>query len=107
MADTPFAAKLVKSSPEGSLDNSVTLQKSGMLFARGVGFTKWEAIGRQLFSVNDSITWWIADWLVYGEKTFQGRYREAIQRTSLNYQTLRNYVWVARAGLLAPESGGA
>jgi hypothetical protein len=34
--------------------------------------------------------------VAYGERTFQDRYRDAVQRTSLNYQTLRNYVWVAR-----------
>jgi hypothetical protein len=79
-----------------ALDNSVLLRKSGLLFARGVEFSKWETIGRQLLSVNESTTWWIADWIAYGEKTFQDRYREAVQRTSLNYQTLRNYVWVAR-----------
>ena len=35
-------------------------------------------------------------WLVYGESQFKDRYEEAIRRTSLNYQTLRNYTWVAR-----------
>jgi hypothetical protein len=79
-----------------ALDNSVLLRKSGLLLARGIGFGKWEAIGQQLLSVNESTTWWIADWIAYGELTFQDRYREAVQRTSLNYQTLRNYVWVAR-----------
>jgi hypothetical protein len=47
-------------------------------------------------SLADSATWWIADWLVYGESTFLDRYQEAIKRTSLSYQTLRNYTWVAR-----------
>jgi hypothetical protein len=27
---------------------------------------------------------------------FSGRYREAIEQTSLDYQTLRNYAWVAK-----------
>jgi hypothetical protein len=55
-----------------------------------------EDIGRQIISVANSSTWWIADWLVYGESRFKDRYLEAIAETSLNYQTLRNYAWVAR-----------
>jgi hypothetical protein len=94
--ELPGEDPLVKPSSPGALDNSVLLRKSGLLFARGVGFNKWEAIGQQLLSVTESTTWWIADWIAYGEQTFQDRYREAVQRTSLNYQTLRNYVWVAR-----------
>ena len=78
------------------LDGPVRLDRSGLRFSRVVSFQKWELIGRQLLAISDSSTWWIADWLVYGESTFQERYPEAIRQTSLNYQTLRNYVWVAR-----------
>lgn len=56
----------------------------------------WESLGADLLSFADSSAWWIADWLVYGESTFQDRYVEAVKRTSLSYQTLRNYTWVAR-----------
>ena len=56
----------------------------------------WEQAGSRLFAFRDSSTWWIADWLVYGEHAFQDRYAEAIKRTALSYQTLRNYTWVAR-----------
>ena len=47
-------------------------------------------------SFTDSASWWVADWLAYGESQFKDRYDEAIRRTSLSYQTLRNYAWVAR-----------
>lgn len=75
---------------------SVVPRSSGLIFSQKVSFGTWELIGEQLFSLADSTTWWIADWLAYGESSFQDRYREAISRTSLKYQTLRNYVWVAR-----------
>jgi hypothetical protein len=76
--------------------NSVQLQRSSMVFTAKVSLDTWEQIGRQLLSFSDSVSWWIADWLVYGESEFQDRYEEAIKRTSLSYQTLRNYTWVAR-----------
>jgi hypothetical protein len=34
--------------------------------------------------------------LVYDEAAYHGSYRDAIAQTSLDYQTLRNYAWVAR-----------
>ncbi len=55
-----------------------------------------ERVGANLFTFANSTAWWIADWLVYGESTFHGRYEAAIERTPLSYQTLRNYTWVAR-----------
>lgn len=74
----------------------VELRRSGLLFTSKQSFSMWEQTGAKLFSYADSSTWWIADWLVYGESEFHDRYEEAINRTSLSYQTLRNYAWVAR-----------
>jgi hypothetical protein len=79
-----------------ALDGSVIVRKSGLVFSRVVPYRKWEMIGQQLLAVANSSTWWIADWLAYGESAYQGRYQEAAQKTSLKYQTLRNYAWVAR-----------
>ncbi|MFI9833550.1 LmbU family transcriptional regulator [Streptomyces sp. NPDC051913] len=89
-----MAATGVARRPRGS---GVQLHKSGLLFTAKHSFSTWEELGTELFSLADSSTWWIADWLVYGESVFHDRYEEAIRRTSLSYQTLRNYTWVARA----------
>lgn len=78
------------------LGSGVQLHKSGLLFVGKQSFSVWEQTGAKLFSYADSSTWWIADWLAYGESEFQDRYEEAIKQTSLSYQTLRNYAWVAR-----------
>lgn len=43
-----------------------------------------------------SSAWCLGDWLAYGQAAFSGRYRDALGQTSLDYQTLRNYAWVAR-----------
>lgn len=95
-AKLPGTDPLITPSALSRLDGSVILRKSGLLFARGVAFDRWEVIGQQLLSVTDSTSWWLADWIAYGERIYQDRYREAIQSTSLSYQTLRNYVWIAR-----------
>lgn len=62
----------------------------------GLTFESWRHIGRNLKMINNSSAWWLGDWLVYGESRFPGRYRVVIEETALDYQTLRNYAWVAR-----------
>jgi hypothetical protein len=78
------------------ISKSVMLRKSGLEFHQSLSFQDWELAGQQILKFMDSSAWWVADWLAYGEASFSDRYREAIQRTSLNYQTLRNYAWIAR-----------
>jgi len=56
----------------------------------------WQHIGQQIFLITDSTAWWLGDWLIFGEDKFPDRYQEAVSRTALNYQTLRNYAWIAR-----------
>lgn len=77
------------------LDN-VLLPKSGLQLPRQLPFDAWLEVGRRLSAVASSSAWCLGDWLVYGEAAFTGRYRDAIERTALDYQTLRNYAWVAR-----------
>lgn len=73
------------------------VQKSGMIFPQNLSERSWERIGTSLRELTNSSAWWLADWLIFGESTYgQRRYREAIERTGLDYQTLRNYAWVAR-----------
>ncbi|WP_262699306.1 MULTISPECIES: LmbU family transcriptional regulator [Streptomyces] len=74
-----------------------TVQKSGMVFPRNLSERSWEQIGASLRELVNSSAWWLADWLIYGEVTYGWRrYKEAVERTGLDYQTLRNYAWVAR-----------
>ncbi|MFE9453864.1 LmbU family transcriptional regulator [Streptomyces sp. NPDC006739] len=74
-----------------------TVQKSGMILPKDLSERSWERIGASLRELTNSSAWWLADWLIYGEATYGWRrYKEAIERTGLDYQTLRNYAWVAR-----------
>lgn len=73
------------------------VQKSGMIFPQNLSERSWERIGTNLRELVNSSAWWLADWLIYGEAAYGWRrYKEAIERTGLDYQTLRNYAWVAR-----------
>ncbi|MFI6339590.1 LmbU family transcriptional regulator [Streptomyces sp. NPDC050535] len=73
------------------------VQKTGMIFPQNLSERSWERIGSSLRELTNSSAWWLGDWLTFGEAAYGWRrYREAIDRTGLDYQTLRNYAWVAR-----------
>lgn len=74
----------------------VVLPGRGLRLPRQLPFEKWLRVGRQLADIYSSSAWCLGDWLAYGQAAWPGRYRAAIERTSLDYQTLRNYAWVAR-----------
>ncbi|WP_406120425.1 LmbU family transcriptional regulator [Streptomyces canus] len=73
-----------------------TIPKTGLEFPRNMPFARWLDVGRHLAGAASSSAWCLGDWLNYGEVSYNGRYREAIEQSSLDYQTLRNYAWVTR-----------
>jgi hypothetical protein len=74
------------------------LTKRTALFLPGdMTLAEWKRVGEHIVVLADSSTWWLGDWLVYGQRRHPDRYRRAISETSLDYQTLRNYAWVAAA----------
>jgi hypothetical protein len=73
-----------------------SVTRSGLKITRRLSFDDWLHIGKRLSALNTSSAWCLGDWLAYGMEEFAGRYQEAIEQTGLDYQTLRNYVWVAK-----------
>ena len=47
-------------------------------------------------TIADSSAWCLGDWVVFGASRYSDRYLRAIEQAGLEYQTLRNYAWVAR-----------
>ncbi|HEY6890194.1 MAG TPA: LmbU family transcriptional regulator [Solirubrobacter sp.] len=60
-------------------------------------FEDWAAVGARIARICGGAAWALGDWLVFGERRYGQRYRSALQATNLDYQTLRNYAWVARS----------
>lgn len=69
----------------------------GLLFEAEPAFTDWALLGRYLGSMQRVIPWLIGDWLNFGEATYHDLYAQAMDETGLEYGTLRNYKYVARA----------
>jgi hypothetical protein len=76
--------------------DALVVPRKGLRLPQSLAFDKWFEIGLHLSSLCTSSAWCLGDWLVYGESAYEGRYRKAVEETMLDYQTLRNYAWVAR-----------
>ena len=72
------------------------MPRTGLELPRAIPFEAWVDVGAQLAAAAASSAWCLGDWLVYGQMAYRSRYRDAVEQTGLDYQTLRNYAWVAR-----------
>ncbi|MEV0675263.1 LmbU family transcriptional regulator [Actinosynnema sp. NPDC050436] len=69
---------------------------TGLGFPQNITFETWERAGRRIAGIVNTAGWCLGDWLVFGQNRYYNRYRRAIEKIGLDYQTLRNYAWVAR-----------
>ena len=68
----------------------------GLRIPKALDYHAWQQAGLRISRIADASAWCLGDWLVYGQSRHPDRYREAISVAHLDYQTLRNYAWVAR-----------
>jgi hypothetical protein len=69
---------------------------TGARFDPLLPFEAWRDLGRRLGTYSNATSWWLGDWLAFGQTKYGRRYKQAIAATGLDYQTLRNYAVVAR-----------
>lgn len=77
-------------------NGQVMVTRVGLRIPGELTFENWRRAGSKLVRVFDSSVWCLGDWVAYGEKEYADRYLRAIDSVGLEYQTLRNYAWVAR-----------
>ncbi|MDI6105154.1 LmbU family transcriptional regulator [Actinoplanes sp. NEAU-A12] len=78
------------------MDNRAVTKRTALSIPQGMPIGAWRNLGRQIFVISDASAWWLGDWLIYGQAAYPNRYKHAIAETALDYQTLRNYAWIAR-----------
>jgi hypothetical protein len=82
--------------PVGGVDGRILTTPVGLAFPRNVTFETWEQAGQRISRIASSSAWYLGDWLVFGQDKYTDRYRRAVEAVGLDYQTLRNYAWIAR-----------
>lgn len=80
-----------------ALRDQARTTESSLHLRRGLCFDSWVGVGARIARISNASAWWLGDWLIYGERAYGQRYAEALDTTQLDYQTLRNYAWVARS----------
>jgi hypothetical protein len=70
--------------------------KTSASFHPRLPFEQWRDLGTKLATYSNATSWWLGDWLAFGQRQYGRQYRQAIAATGLDYQTLRNYTVVAR-----------
>ncbi|MFE7274766.1 LmbU family transcriptional regulator [Streptomyces sp. NPDC057623] len=68
----------------------------GLRFPQSLSYDEWERAGYKVARIASSSAWFIGDWVAFGAVRYESRYRDAIDAVGLDYQTIRNYAWVAR-----------
>jgi hypothetical protein len=56
---------------------------------------EWQGYGSRLGTVSKSTNWWLGDWVRFGQRQYDQRYREAAKVTGYDEQTLMNFAYVA------------
>lgn len=90
---------------EEAMGVAQSLQAAGVLETTGTSLTltdpnmpyeQYEALGKALGLINRSCSWWIGDYLLFGEGAFADKYAQAAHETGLAEQTLLNRVYVCK-----------
>lgn len=58
---------------------------------------EWMKIGSALKRFYSANKWWVGDWLNFGESKYGETYAQAMEETGMQYDTLKNYKWVAHS----------
>jgi hypothetical protein len=70
--------------------------RTGIRFDPLMPIERWKAVGTRMAAYSDAASWWLGDWVTFGQAKYGRRYKEGIALTGLEYQTLRNYATIAR-----------
>lgn len=80
-----------------------TMADGGVITATSLDITdaelpyeSYEKLGEYLGRMNRSCSWWIGDWLVFGEGVYGEKFAQAVHHTGLAEQTLLNRAYVCR-----------
>src|SRR5262249_42045634 len=74
------------------------LSQNGLVPIGSPSFTQWLACGHFIKNAEQSVQFWIGDWLLFGERSFgKTDYEQAALQTGIANQTLRIYKHVAAA----------
>ncbi|MFE5908486.1 LmbU family transcriptional regulator [Streptomyces wedmorensis] len=94
--ETSASTTALRAAPRPSAGAAALTRRTGLSLPMDFPLAEWKRLGKHLYLIADSSSWWLGDWLIFGQDAYPGRYRQAMEETRLDYKTLRNYAWIAR-----------
>ncbi|MFJ7268767.1 LmbU family transcriptional regulator [Streptomyces sp. NPDC099050] len=94
--ETSVSTTTLRTAPRSSPGAAALTRRTGLSLPPDFPLAEWKRFGKHLYLIADSSSWWLGDWLIFGQDMYPGRYRQAMEETGLDYKTLRNYAWIAR-----------
>ena len=74
---------------------SFRLHENGLEPIGEPSFEQWESCGDFIHRSQKAMHFWLGDWVNYGERKWGERYKEVLEKTRYDYQTLRNDKWIS------------
>lgn len=78
------------------IDRGAMTTRTSLSLPASMSIDAWQNVGERISRISDASTWWLGDWIIFGQARYPDRYKRAVVDTGLDYQTLRNYAWIAR-----------
>ena len=75
--------------------DSFILHKNGLEVIGTPSFEDWEKMGEFLKKAEDSVLFWLGDWISFGECNYGEKYSQALDITEYAYSTLKTAVYVS------------
>lgn len=82
--------------PAGPVPGGVSLGETGLTVTTELDFDDWQRLGATLHRIEQSVQWWVGDWLNYGAAAYGEKYAQAVDVTGTAFSTLQNYAWVSK-----------
>lgn len=78
------------------LEKAGSATPTSLELPEGLSFDRYESLGRFLGEISRRSRWYIGDWILYGERTFEEKYAQAMEATGLSKESLRRYAWICQ-----------
>lgn len=79
----------------GALERHATFTDTALELSPETTYEEWAEIGSTLGRIHDASSFWIGDWVNFGERAYGEKYVQAVDETGLALSTLQNYASVA------------
>lgn len=81
--------------PEGLDTATPSLTSVAWSSSETLPFAAWAECGRRFGALGRGVSWWIGDWLLFGNEHYGEKYSRASRITGYDAQTLMNMAYVA------------